>query len=757
MATIDLAFESVETSVSVRRFAVREAMSSLFSVEIWARSSDPSLDLGALVGRRATLRVVSGYIHALALSARSWGGVIRYAEQVNGLQPSPGQEGLSTYYFRLVPELWLLTQRHGNRIYQHLSIPEIIDRLLSEWSIKPTWSIHHAGYPRLEFKVQYAESDYAFLCRLLEEAGIAFIFASDGEDGSLLVMTDHPEAAAQRSGSPLPYVENPNQSSEQEYVTQVRLGRDVRPSAVTIRDYDFRNPAFPLFAGASPPDNVEGGGEQFYYDPGSFLVETGKAGYTPVADDRGIARHDLKYGRELARRSISSERVGVHSVSFAANTYDVAPGVVLSIDRHPHADITASRRLLVVESSLEGSVGGEWSLSAYAVFADVPYRPPRQTSKPVVHGLQSATVVGPAGQEIHTDEFGRIRVQFPWDREGESNESSSCWIRVAQGWSGMGYGMITLPRVGQEVLVSFLEGDPDQPVVLGRVYNALQQVPYGLPEHKTRSTWKSDSSTGSGGFNEIMFEDLEGRELVWEHAQKDRQRLVKNDEQSTVGHDRQKLVKNDESERTEGSRLRWVGKDADVVTKQHRRERIEEDCHLEVRGDRSEQVDGKQSLMVVKDRHERVEGRFALKAKKQVHYVAGDDWISDGKSDLTVRGPGGFLRIDESGVTIVGTEVKINVDGSPGKGRGSNPEPPEEPVVEEPVTWVEIVLLTSLEPLQPVPFARYRVELPDGSVREGQLDENGRARIENVAPGVCRVSFPDIDPNDFRHVATSGV
>jgi type VI secretion system secreted protein VgrG len=356
---------------------------------------------------------------------------------------------------------------------------------------------------------------------------------------------------------------------------------------------------------------------------------------------------------------------------------------VLSIDGHAHPAIPSSRKLLVVEIAFSGSSEAEWRIGVHAVHADVSYRPPRRTPKPVVRGLSPATVVGPAGQEIHTDELGRVRVQFPWDREGKRDEHSSLWVRVVEPWAGVGFGGVVLPRIGQEVLVAFLDGDPDQPVISGRVHNALQQVPYKLPVYKTRSTWKSDSSLGSGGFNEIMFEDAAREELVFQQAQKDRQRLVKNDEILTVGHDRQKLVKHDESERTEGYRRIWVGADADFVTVSRVRERIEGGVHTVIRGDQADAVDGDASTVVAHDRNEKVGGRMALAAAEAVHFIAGDAATGE-SADTTVRGPGGFIRIDGAGVTIVGTVVSINAGGAPGSGPGSHPEPPEEPPQEQP-------------------------------------------------------------------------
>jgi type VI secretion system secreted protein VgrG len=337
-----------------------------------------------------------------------------------------------------------------------------------------------------------------------------------------------------------------------------------------------------------------------------------------------------------------------------------------------------------------------------------------------VEGVQSATVVGPKGQEIHTDEFGRVRVQFPWDRQGKGDDNSSCWIRVSQGWAGTGYGMIVIPRIGQEVLVGFLGGDPDQPIVVGRVFNATQAVPYKLPEHKTRSTWKSDSSMGSNGFNEIMFEDLKGKELVYVQAEKNLRKLVKNDETITVGQNRQKyvvvnetettglnrievtgsdrteitgvnrvtviggtnakLVKGDEIERTEGNQTLFVGQDQDIVVKQVRRERIDEDSHLRVRGNRSQRIDKTQSLTVGKNQQEKVGKNHALEAGEEIHFKAGSALVIESATDLTFKGPGGFVRIDAGGVTIQGSLVKINSGGMAGSGSGSSPVEPDEAI-----------------------------------------------------------------------------
>ncbi|MDC0749256.1 type VI secretion system Vgr family protein [Polyangium mundeleinium] len=684
MANLELSLASGQRDLYVRRFSVRESVSNLFSIHLLVRSPDHSLDLGAAVGHPAGFRLHAGYAHVQSGAQRTWTGIVARAEQAHALQEISAEDGLSTYQIHIVPELWLLTHRQGNRIYQQLSIPDIIDRLLGEWNIQPTWRIERARYPKLDYKVQYRETDYAFLCRLLEEAGIAYTLSEHPERGTTLVFGDRIQTNTPRSGPPIPYVDNPNEAAEKEFISRVRFGREVRPGAATFRDYDPRKPDLALFGKAEPTAGIEGKMEQYHYDAGSFLVETGKDEGTPNADDRGFARHDGKYGTALSTRVLEAERTGERMVSFAANTFDLAPGVIFSMGRHPHAALPESRPLLVVGASIEGTDTGDFNFYGHAFFAEAPYRPARQTPKPKIHGLQSAMVVGPSGQEIHTDEFGRVRVQFHWDREGQRDDQSSCWIRVNQGWGGMGYGMVTLPRIGHEVLVAFLEGDPDHPTVVGRVYNAAQQVPYKLPQDKTRSTWKSDSSIGHDGFNEIMFEDLAKKELVWQQAQKDRKRDVGNDEFATVVHDRQKLVKNDETEETHGHRKFWVGKDYDEVTKKNKNETYNTNVHLVVKGSRRERIDGKQSLTVVKSRHEHVQGRSALAAGQEVHHVAGEEWVGEAGGAATIKGAGGFIKIDGAGVTISGTMVWINERGEPNDGKVARPQDPFEQKDQEP-------------------------------------------------------------------------
>jgi type VI secretion system secreted protein VgrG len=337
---------------------------------------------------------------------------------------------------------------------------------------------------------------------------------------------------------------------------------------------------------------------------------------------------------------------------------------VFSIASHPHPKLPDSAKLLVTELALSGEHDKEWTAKGQAVFTDTPYWPAQKTPKPVVHGLQSAIVTGPKGREVFTDEHGRVRVQFPWDREAKGDEKSSCWIRVSQGWSGAGFGLWTLPRVGQEVLVGFLAGDPDEPIIVGRAPNAHNPPPYALPAHETKTVWRSRSTPGGEGFNEISFEDKRGEERLYERAEKDKESLIKSDERIAVGRNRQKLVKSDE----------------DLAVLHTRRQLVGGDDHHTVKGDRREHVEGSYSLIIDGDLHISVGGRLAIAARGETHISSGANVVIEG-TDVTNNAGGGFVRATAGGVVIDGGAVVIKQGGSPGIGSGSNPAEPDTPTI----------------------------------------------------------------------------
>jgi type VI secretion system secreted protein VgrG len=576
--------------VDVRRFEVVDTISTLFEIKLRVVSDNPDIAFDAVIGQPMRFWMNAGNV-------RSWSGVCAHAEQVK-----VEESYLSTYELTLVPTLWLTTQRRNFRMFQLMSEIEIVEQILGEWDIKPVKRLLE-GYKKRKYRVQYGETDYAFMCRMLEDAGVSFYFVQDGEEMQL-VLDDNPQASKERPA--IKFIERPN-ASEREYVTDVQVARKVRPGKYTMRDHDYRRHAsFQLVNTATAMHTADDAGveerlERYHYVPGAMLFEAESGGDTPTADDRGAFRADQEEGAKLAQRRLESQRANAREVKFRTNTIDLAPGTTLSFLDHPKSDLAADKRLIVLECRFSGDQPGNWAHHVRAVSANARFTPPLATPKPRVAGVESATVVGPAGEEIHTDEFGRVRVHFHWDRESRMDENSSCWIHVSQPWSGAGFGGTNLPRIGQEVIVDFLGGDPDRPIIVGRVYTNLQKTPYGLPANKTQSGWKSYSSPATGGYNEIKFEDAAGQELVYMQAEKDMQKLVKNNETTLIGNDRQSQIVGQEAQQ--------IGKDFLKQVMQNAVESVGQMKHTQV-GQRVSIVCGKSSLIMD------AEGNIMLKGVK---------------------------------------------------------------------------------------------------------------------------------------------
>jgi type VI secretion system secreted protein VgrG len=641
-------------ALDVRELHVEQQMNALFRVALVALSDNPSLDFDAVVGKEARFVMRTGLRHAEP--TRFWSGIVSQLHQIR-----VEERGLSTYRLTIVPPLWLLTQRRNYRIFQQMSEPAIALSLLGEWGIAPVVKLG-GDYPKRKYRVQYAESDYAFLCRMLEDAGISFYF-EQGDLETRLVLSDAPQGNDARP--PIAFSDEPDRARG-EYVTKVTLGKKVRPGRYTVRDHDYRRPAtYPMIASAEARGaGVEQQLERYHYAPGAFLFASDKGEDTPFADDKGKVRADETVGAAVAERRLAAKRATGKTASFETNAFDLAPGVVTSILDHPHADLAPTRKLLVVAASLRGTSHGEWYVQCDTRSADAPFRPPVATKKPRIPGVESATVVGPEGEEIHTDEFGRVRVQFHWDRYGQRDDNSSCWMHVSQPWGGAGYGGVNLPRVGQEVLVDFLGGDPDRPVVTGRVYTNLEKVPYGLPANKTQSGWKSNSSPTTGGYNEIMFEDKAGGELVRVQAEKDLHKLVKNDEEVRIGRDRTKQVGHDDSHTVGNDRTHQVGNDETIGVGNDQSKSVGNDETTSVGNNRSKSVGGNEDSTIGQDLSKLVGGNEReVTSGNRSGMVGGNRSTQVGGIDSLMVGDTHSLMISPAGEGGGGATATVHKDG----------------------------------------------------------------------------------------------
>jgi type VI secretion system secreted protein VgrG len=606
--------------LDVRQFSVQEKLSSIFSVTLVAASKNPNIDFEDVVGKDARFKINIS-VDGLPLKSKAWDGVVSQIEQVSSLHDKTTDR--SMYKITIVPTLWLLTQRRNHRMFQQINEPDIVLKILKEWAITPKLKIDAGSYKKRKYRVQYGESDYAFICRMLEDVGITFYFEQDG-GATKLVLADAPQANPPRA--PIVYVETPSTGGEyREFTTQVTVGQAVRPGKYTMRDHDYRKPpAYKLMKTAEGELDQEQKLERFHYVPGSMLFNADKGDSTPVADDKGKSRHDEGEGEKIAKKRLAAKRARAKVVGFETTAIDLSPGIVMSMKGHPRTVDVDQKKLLVLESTMHGMSNSEWSHHVEARSADEVYHPPLSTPKPRTQGVESATVVGPPGEEIHTDEFGRVRVHFHWDRESKMDDNSSTWIHVSQPWAGTGYGGTNLPRVGQEVLVDFLGGDPDRPVIVGRVYTNLQKKPYGLPANKTQSGWKSNSTNQTGGYNELMFEDKAGKELFRIQGEKDFLGLIKHDASLTIGHDSTSLIKHDETHTVGHDQKTFVVNDRTVQVGQDQK-------HWVKRNIEQASLEG-QTYLKAKE-------RFTIESELEILIKVGESTIAINGEEIIIKSP----------------------------------------------------------------------------------------------------------------------
>ncbi len=570
--------------LAVMGFEAQEALSQLYSVEVTlAAPAEVSVDEKALVGQPALLSV-----HLGDGSDRLYHGIVsRVARWDAGRSPERQR-----FRVTVVPRLWTLRHTRRSRIFQEMSVPDIVQQVLADGQVEHTLSLQGSYAPR-EYCVQYRESDFDFVSRLLEEEGIFYSFAHS-EDAHTMILNDASDTCAAISGeASVVYREPSKLVAGSEAVHAFSAHKKIQPGAVVLRDFDFVRPALDLTADTTADDGEHA--LEIYDYPARYV-------------DPGL-------GKSLARIRMQELRASVEEAVGTSNCRRLIAGNTFELAEHPLSEFDRSYLLLSVrslgrqpevlthEQAMSETKEG-YRNEFICMPAQVPYRPPRTAPRPIIAGAQTAIVVGPPGEEIHTDEHGRIKVQFHWDREGQNNDRSSCWIRVSQAWAGQSWGALYLPRIGHEVVVEFLEGDPDRPIVTGSVYNGQNPPPIHLPDEKTQSTLRSNSSPGGSGSNELRFEDAAGRELVYLHAQKDFNIVVENDKTQQVGGNETLLVKKDRTKTIEGNQALEVKKDDDSVIGGNQTLEVVKDRSTTVTGNHTESVIGDQTISV--DSNQRV-------------------------------------------------------------------------------------------------------------------------------------------------------
>ncbi len=652
-ALFRLTVEGCDDELRVVRFQGHEAISSLFEFRLEVASDELAIE--ALIGRSALLTIdgIEGerHVHGFVCQAEYIGDSQRYA----------------LYELTVVPWIWRLQQRASCRIFQKLTTPQILAAVLEGSGLRKTqFRLDlQAQYAARDYCTQYGETDLDLINRLMEADGLIYYFEHTSE-AHLLVITDRSESAPPADG-PVKLKWGPASGivHASEHVTRLRIGELMRPERVSLRDMNLHTPATRLEVSEGPEAQRE-----LYEYPGSYQ-QAGRGGPDKGGQQAKLRLEALQAARRRGFGTSDSPRL--------------VSGLGFELAGHPRAGVDGEYRLVSVThrgeqpQALEEDNGQAFSYGNdfECMASEVPYRAPRVTPRPIVRGLQTAIVVGPPGEEVHVDEHGRVKVQFHWDRQGALDESSSCWIRVSQMWAGNGFGAMFLPRIGHEVIVDFLEGDPDRPLITGRIYTGFNKPPYTLPDEKTKSTIKSDTSPGGGGSNELRFEDAKGREELYLHAQKDLKIAVENDKLQTIGHDeslevvhdRVKLVKHDEREEIKHDRTIKVGND--------HTEEIAADMQLTVGANLSTTVRGGQSVSVKENITESAGKNIVFQAGKHLTITTGENvnlssgkitnvvvgdkmTIACGAATVTIQSSGAVTIQTGGAVTIKGSSIKLN-------------------------------------------------------------------------------------------------
>lgn len=661
-------FESDKYSsghLRVLRFSGMEGISQPFRYDIMLSSTSGELDLDAMIGTGALLRIAGSDSHRV----------------VHGVITSFAQKGVTggddehVYRAVLQPTVAPLGMTLATNTFQALSTIEIVKQVLTQAKLPSSClrvNLNESQYEKRDFCVQYQESDLAFISRLLAEEGISYCFEHGDRQDVLVLFDDSTAVHPLPRAETLEYRKHHHSPLDPEGITELATASALFAGSAMMRDFRFIHPALGDM-------QVAKSGQAFthlqrYYYPGEYV--------------------DPKLGERLVSVRLQEQSWTRHTFLGQANAPALVSGYKFRLKGHPRG--ASNQEYLVVSFRIAGASDHGDEKSSFEIEellcipANVRFRP-AIPDRPCVSGVHTAMVVGPAGEEIHCDKYGRVRVRFHWDRRTDRKGDDSCWIRVSQPWGGNAYGGMFMPRVGQEVVVNFIDGDPDRPLIIGRVYNGDSPVPYGLPDSRTRSTLRTSSSPGGNGFNELRFEDAANNEEVYVHAQRNFKKEILKDSETTIGGDHAETIDGKSTEKikkdwlinVDGNRETTIGGNDELTVKKNQTSTIQ--------GDRSTTIEGNDKLDVSKDQTISIDGNAAETiGKKLTQQVSGDinqstdsnlsvhaakNITISADGDVTISGKNITLRgeqkvvisvgdntitLSSSGVSVEGAKVKIN-------------------------------------------------------------------------------------------------
>jgi len=634
-----------EDTLLLTTFSGEESISRPFRFQLEMLSTDHAIKAKDIIGKKVDVSILLS-----DGSTRVFNGhIMRF---IGGpVNPS----GKRIYHAEMVPWFQLLTLCNDCRIFQNMDVKAIIEQVFNDRGFSDFEIMANRSFKQREYTAQYRESDFQFVNRLMEEEGIYYFFThQDGKHTMILADTVNGYKACIESEA---HFYDGGHSGDQ--LTEWAHEYNLIPGKWAQTDYNFTTPSTDI---STTIDSVVDlpdikNFEQYDY-PGLYENRGDGDGLTKIRIEEEETTHDI----------VSSS--GTYRTFAAGSKFTLATHEISSEQGKEYVITTISH--FARDGSYELGEGGgrEYNNNFQCIPSSVPFRPQQVTRKPYVQGPQTAVVVGPSGEEIYTDEYGRIKVQFHWDRVGKKDENSSCWLRVSQQWAGKQWGAIFLPRIGHEVVVSFLEGDPDRPFVSGCVYNADNMPPYELPANKTQSGWKTRSADGgsTSNFNELRFEDKKGSEEVYIHAEKDQNNVVENDETTNVGHDRIEDVGNDEtitigndqSITIGNNRTENVGKDETITIGANRTESVGKDESISISENRSENVGKNEDINIGKNRTEQVgENESITIGKDQEINVSKKQDVSVGDSRTIQVGKDDTLNVSKKLNIIAGDQITI--------------------------------------------------------------------------------------------------
>ena len=695
----------------LKSISITEQLGRPFVMKAELLSEESDLDFLELIGKGVSIR--------WRMPDLEGGEKKRYfSGYVSSFVQRPSADGFQNYEATIVPWLWFLTRAADCRIFhsamsqppEDMTVPGILKKVFKDHGFDDFTSALTASYRTLDHCVQYRETDFNFVSRLMEQEGIYYYFEHADDGGVIkhkLKLADAMSAHSEYEDyGTLKYRISAAAEDNRGTILNWSRLKQVQPGAYKVNDFDFKRPKTSLLGG---------GTKDRQHANSAFEIYDFAANYAD--EDPG------DYGDAYGKLRIE-ELQAQHDIIIAqSDCPGIACGSKFKLEGHPREDENAEYLVVGVTyrctaeayktsgSQAQATAQEKRFLCEFSAMpADSVFRPARVTEKPRIHGPQTAIVVGKAGEEILTDEFGRIKVQFHWDRYSPANENSPCWVRVSQLWAGKNWGSVFLPRIGQEVIVEFLEGNPDRPIVTGAVYNGESKPPYPLPDNATMSTIKSNSSKGGQGFNEIRFEDKKGSEQVFMHAEKDQDIRVKNDTKEWVGNDRHLVVKANQRELVEadqhvhvkgdallkvdgnvgrnvtGDEIAKVGGNDHLAVTGNYVLKIDGNLHEKITGNHHDQTTGDIRLTANGNAHVKASQNAAVESGMNVHVKGGMVVVVEAGMQLSLKAGANFIDIGPAGISIQGTMVNINMGGAAGSGSGAQAASPSSPSDPDAVT-----------------------------------------------------------------------